>query len=390
MSIDVGEEGYLPEVKVQGILQPLYFPLEIEQTSDKALLQFKCVRPSSLNLESFLENTLSAITMATRAIAKSAADALEESLADRIHTRIVTNREDPLDVFRDLIPDFKSSTEALENSLDTAVREQTPELEIGEVIMYMPPNLMIPDVLNYDNSSLGVSGAFAEGALQSGGSAIGAAAAGAAGAAASLISGILGSQSNNSSSITTAGAVAAQTMLGNDGIGGAVRGSTRITVNPNMRTLFNHVSVREFQFDFALIPRSLREAQEIVKIIEFFRTQAYPELLNEDVGGLDVPYGYEFPSAWDITAMYKDQELPGLDFQRAYLRNITTNYNPTQMGMFKSGHFNEIKLALAFVELHPMSREDIRKSYGRGDGGIRAGGSHAEFWDPENRYENLV
>jgi len=318
-----------------------------------------------LNLESFLENTVSVITMATRAIAKSAGKALGESLADRISER-VGRGEAFLDVAKDLIPDFKSGTEVMGESLDTAISEQTPELEIGEVIMYMPPNLMIPDVLNYDNSSLGVSGAFAEGALQSGGSAIGAAAAGAAGAAASLISGILGSQSNNSSSITTAGAVAAQTMLGNDGIGGAVRGSTRITVNPNMRTLFNHVSVREFQFDFALIPRSLREAQEIVKIIEFFRTQAYPELLKEDVGGLDVPYGYEFPSAWDITAMYKDEVLQGLDFQRAYLKNITTNYNPTQMGMFKSGHFNEIKLALAFVETKPLSRETIRKSYRRG------------------------
>lgn len=159
---------------------------------------------------------------------------------------------------------------------------------------------------------------------------------------------------------------AAALLGGSDGLAGAVKGSTRLTVNPNTRTLFNNVNIREFSFDFQFVPRSQSEAIEIAAIIQFFRTEAYPEVLKfQTENGLEAPLGYKFPNAWDISAIWEGQQIKGLDFQRSYLRNVSTTYNPTQIGMYEDGSFNEIRMTLTFVETRPLDKQRVKDHYGQ-------------------------
>ena len=57
-----------------------------------------------------------------------------------------------------------------------------------------------------------------------------------------------------------------------------------VTVNPNTRSLFKNVAIREFAFQFKFIAKSKKEADEVRKIIKFFRTELYPEALTVGTG----------------------------------------------------------------------------------------------------------
>ena len=59
-----------------------------------------------------------------------------------------------------------------------------------------------------------------------------------------------------------------------------------MTTNPNTRSLFKSVSLREFTFQFKFIPLSEQEHDHVISIIKFFRTELYPEDITVDVGGV--------------------------------------------------------------------------------------------------------
>ena len=82
----------------------------------------------------------------------------------------------------------------------------------------------------------------------------------------------------------------------------AVSNITKMTVNPNIRTLFNGVNVREFTFQFKLIATSPQEARNIQDIIKLFRTELYPKAFDVPIGNLNVEakLGFNFPNAFKI------------------------------------------------------------------------------------------
>ena len=71
--------------------------------------------------------------------------------------------------------------------------------------------------------------------------------------------------------------------LGGDGTALAVKQASGVTLNPNTRSLFKSVALREFAFQFKFIAKSKKEADEVRKIIKFFRTELYPEALTEEL-----------------------------------------------------------------------------------------------------------
>ena len=337
-----------------------HYPLEVADMDNSALLRFVCVEPPAVELKSFIKQTTSFLT--------ALADQVKEILGpdaklwdEAVLPRLLAGEsiQDILGIegINDVLPEVTEP-------LNTAGNEAP----IGEVVMYLPPSIIVPDNFDYGSATLGTVGGFAEGALAGGNnSAVGAGIQGITNAATSIISGILGNGSQNSTNnASVAGAVAASALLGgNDGLAGAIKGSTRLTVNPNTRTLFNNVNIREFSFDFQFVPRSQSEAIEIAAIIQFFRTEAYPELLKYTTdNGLEIPFGYKFPNAWDISAIWGGQQIKGLDFQRSYLRNVSTTYNPTQIGMYEDGSFNEIRMTLTFVETRPLDKQKVKDHYG--------------------------
>ena len=139
-----------------------------------------------------------------------------------------------------------------------------------------------------------------------------------------------------------------------------------MTVNPNIRTLFNGVNVREFTFQFKLIATSPQEARNIQDIIKLFRTELYPKAFDVPIGNLNVEakLGFNFPNAFKIRFNFKGVENANLPkLKVCYLRNMSHTVNPTGGGFKVDGKPNEIDLTLSFVENQTLDQDDIKAGF---------------------------
>ena len=145
-----------------------------------------------------------------------------------------------------------------------------------------------------------------------------------------------------------------------DAVKNAIGIAARVSMNPNIRTMFNGVSVREFNFVFKFIPRSSEEAIMIKRIVKFFRFHAYP---------VEIPYGKSFSLAYDYPNLFKIRLLSrsgdsffkniGTPIKLSYLKTVSTTYNPTSAVLHPDGSPTEIDMTLTFTEYKPLSRYDV-------------------------------
>jgi len=202
---------------------------------------------------------------------------------------------------------------------------------------------------------------------------------GVVGAASSLISeasgdikaGTGGLLSQVLSRVVGAGAVAALAkpagMAGLGALAGAIgaeplanfaKEASRVTLNPNIRTLFEGVPIRAFSFPFRMIAKSEKEAIEIKKIVKFFRGEVYPEAVDAK----DLPFTYKFPNVFDIQIKDKFNKNPAFDIQRCYLNSVTTMFNQTATGMYEgkdNNYFIEVDMTLEFIEVATMDKSKV-------------------------------
>lgn len=229
--------------------------------------------------------------------------------------------------------------------------------DFGKITLYLPQALNIQDAVSYDNNiSLGRIGAGVEASLLSGEDA--ATMANKMGqATAEGIGTVLGGKI--SSEVASIMAQNRAKKLGFEGSANAVKGTTQIATNPNNRTLFQSVPIRQFSFSFTMIASSSAEADEIEKIIAALRTELYPEIIT--AGGID--YGYRFPRRFIIKASYNNKEWPGIKFLPCYMQSFQATYNPNGMGFHKDGKWNEVQITMAFSESKALSKNDIKWGY---------------------------
>ena len=202
---------------------------------------------------------------------------------------------------------------------------------------------------------------------------------GVAGAAASLISeasgdikaGTGGLLSQVLSRVAGAGAVAALAkpldMAGFGALAGAIgaeplanyaKEASRVTLNPNIRTLFEGVPIRAFSFPFRMVAKNEKEAIEIKKIVKFFRGEVYPEAVD----AANLPFTYKFPNIFDIQIKDKFNKNPAFDIQRCYLNSVTTMFNQTATGMYEgkgNNYFIEVDMTLEFIEVATMDKSKV-------------------------------
>lgn len=136
--------------------------------------------------------------------------------------------------------------------------------------------------------------------------------------------------------------------------------TARATMNPNIRTTFNGVRVREFAFTFKFIPCSPEESLAVKSIIKFFRFHSYPEEITS-FGQFSV--GFEYPNMFKIRLLSnaggKQFKNIGTPIKLCYCKNVSTNYNPTAPVLHEDGSPSDIDLNLQFVEYKAQTRKDI-------------------------------
>ena len=229
-----------------------------------------------------------------------------------------------------------------------------------KVTLYLPQAIQVQDAASYDTNvelgSLGGGIANAITAKQNVGQALE--------AGASRINSLVRSLTQDPTSLSREEASLAAARASSKaplGLGAplsqGIIAATGVTSNPNVRALFRSVPIRNFSFQFTLIPTSQRESNEIREIIKFFRTELYPVQL--EAGG--VAYGYKFPNRFIIRVSYKNREIPGVKFLPVYLQSFNATYNPNGMGMHKDGGWPEVSVTMSFTEGKALNRQDIEE-----------------------------
>jgi hypothetical protein len=218
--------------------------------------------------------------------------------------------------------------------------------------LYLPSTLQFQDRVEYTNVDLNVIGSATANALQNGGS------------GADLLRSAFGNALPSFESLSEAvksglGSEAAQVAalrvakgLSSD-VTGAIETTTGVTLNPNRRQTLKGVGIRQFRFAFKLIPTSQKEANEITKIIQFFREEMYPETSGE---GLQA--ALKFPSKFDIQLRYGNKKI-ATGILPCFLETVDVAYNPTNMGFHEDGNFQETDISLSFVEERALTKRDI-------------------------------
>lgn len=263
----------------------------------------------------------------------------------------------------DVLKDRNAFVEFLGNNRtnpgDAYYRRTTGKLDEMSVNLYMPQQIQFRDAASYNNINLGAVGAMAEAGV-AGGMNGNTAAAAVQGGIQGLKAMFQGQQSMGGEALSRVIAAGVASKI-SDAAGGIARGVTRTTINPNARTLFEAPIIREFNFTFRLIPSSRQEAEEINKIVKYFRSELYPTEIFLEQGGVSV--GYEFPKQFQITLLHRGREIPNTKILPCYLTSCSTTHNPTQMGMFyngqNAGYFNETTIDLVFREVRALSKFDI-------------------------------
>lgn len=138
---------------------------------------------------------------------------------------------------------------------------------------------------------------------------------------------------------------------------------SRVSMNPNLRTLFDNVPMRAFSFPFRMIAKSEKEAQEIRNIVKFFRGELYPEAVNVGENN-NIPFAYKFPNVFDIQLKDSTGKNPAFKIQRCYLTGVNTTFNQTATGMYKGNdgnYFIEVDMSLEFIEIVTMDKAKVEE-----------------------------
>lgn len=240
--------------------------------------------------------------------------------------------------------------------------------KVGSVMLPLTRDLRYNDVANYETVSLGLIGGIAETALRGQNPFSGVTAGGllnAAGPASGIVASIIANVAGTAIGAAIggiaggAGGALVGSVAANDlggALEGAVRSASRVTINPNQRALFRNVDIRNFTFAFKMIAANADEAQEIKRILKFFRGELYPEAITIGTG---IPLAYKFPNVFQIEVKHKDDKQLGFKFQRCYLRDVQTLFNQTGSGIYKDGEFVEVDVFLSFIEYTALDKSKV-------------------------------
>jgi hypothetical protein len=222
------------------------------------------------------------------------------------------------------------------------------ESALGSVTLYMPSGISVADTLSYDNADTGIGGEI----MKAGGSS----------ASPGEFIDTLKGQSKGVAQTAVAGATA-KVSQSKGMVGGAAnqaiinRGEV---VNPHTQMLFKSPSLRQFQFQFKMFPRTKAEAQQIIKIVQFFRVAAYPQLGTGSGSDQVNMSTFKFPDVFKVTYLTGGKENRHMiKMMESYLTAVTVNYNSTSPTFYEDGMPSEIDLSLTFQESKALNRDLI-------------------------------
>lgn len=300
---------------------------------------------------------------------KSFLDFLKDSIDFKRKSRIdkaIENGKSEEDAAREV--DTKIAKE-MENA-QRQHREENPQLyndrgwdyEGKNIKLYLPVAFQQNDSFNIATPELGQVGAAAAAAASSGKGMLSAGVDAISAGANSIMDLVSGRLVGDAARLGAAKLAAKVPIFGTE-LGQAAEIAGAVTVNPNLRSAFRGVALREFSFTFKFIARSQEEANMVESIIRTFRERAYPESI--ELGGISG--GYRYPNMFEIVVRHetygKTGRRVGNKMKHCFLRSIATSYNSSSMAFHADGQPVEIDLSLNFVEEVTLTRADIKEGF---------------------------
>ena len=159
-------------------------------------------------------------------------------------------------------------------------------------------------------------------------------------------------------------AISTAEALGLGGVEGAINKVTATAQNNFAEAVFKKVNARNFAYTFSLIARNKGEAQDIQKIIKFFKFHMHPELDEANRARY-----FRSPSEFEIHYAYNDQKNNYLhEISRCVLKNIDVDYGGDAFSTFRQ--FDEegaapvnISMSLSFEETTVLTKKQIAEGY---------------------------
>ena len=132
-------------------------------------------------------------------------------------------------------------------------------------------------------------------------------------------------------------------------------------LNPNAELLFQGPVLRDFGFKFLMIARGEDEAEEIRRIIRFFKIGAAPVFS-------DGPALLGTPNVFQLEYKAGKRNLDTVNkFNEMALRTITVDYAPDGFwSAYQDSHPVAVVMSLQFSELRPLYRRDHENARGVG------------------------
>jgi len=248
---------------------------------------------------------------------------------------------------------LKSKSKAFTGVQKTVRGTLPPRIGAGrKATLYLPQALQFQDTVEYTGIDLGIIGRGAAEAISAGrsGGAIAKAMAG------NMLPNFASVQEAFNQGLKSEAAQVAGLRLASKispELQGAIETETGIAINPNRRSTLKGIGIRQFRFSFKMIPTSPEEAEEVKRIVQFFREEMYPDT-SDDV----LEAALRFPSKFNIKLFY-DKKKVATRILPCFLQGVDVVYNATGMAFHKDGNFQETDLSLNFVEERPLTKRDI-------------------------------
>ena len=148
------------------------------------------------------------------------------------------------------------------------------------------------------------------------------------------------------------------------GVKGLLARTQGIIQNPNLELLFQKPTLRPFSFQFKLSARFKEEADEIVKIIRFFKQNMSPQK-GGGSGGTSANLFLKAPNTFQIHYMQLGrQEHPFIGRPKeCAMTSFEVDYTPDgNYSTLKDGFMTSYTISMSFKELEPVFYDDYDDS----------------------------
>ena len=148
------------------------------------------------------------------------------------------------------------------------------------------------------------------------------------------------------------------------GVRGILARTKGATLNPNLELLFNGPLLRPFSFQFRLSARNKTEAEEIIKIIRFFK-QGMAPIRTEGNLFLLAPHTFQV----HYVHAPSDGEHPYIGkMKECALKTFSTDYTPeNNYTTLRDGFMTSYTMTMEFQELEPVYNDDYTNLDGNAD-----------------------